>query len=143
MLTAYENVPLWHERDISHSSAERIIIPDATIAIDYMLHRFGNIIENLVVFEEKMKKNIYRTYGLVFSQQVLLSLIDYGLTREEAYDLVQPLAMQAWEEEKPFHELVKSSEKIKELLSKDEIEACFDPTYHLKNVDQIFERLGL
>ena len=143
MLTAYENVPLWHERDISHSSAERIIIPDATIAIDYMLHRFGNIIENLVVFEEKMKKNIYRTYGLVFSQQVLLSLIDYGLTREEAYDLVQPLAMQAWEEEKPFPELVKSSEKIKELLSKDEIEACFDPTYHLKNVDQIFERLGL
>src|SRR5690625_179268 len=143
MLTAYENVPLWHERDISHSSAERIIIPDATIAIDYMLHRFGNIIENLVVFEEKMKKNIYRTYGLVFSQQVLLSLIDYGLIREEAYDLVQPLAMQAWEEEKSFPELVKSSEKIKELLSEEDIEACFDPTYHLKNIDQIFERLGL
>ena len=143
MLTAYENVPLWHERDISHSSAERIIIPDATIAIDYMLHRFGNIVENLVVFEEKMKKNIYRTYGLVFSQQVLLSLIDHGLTREEAYDLVQPLAMQAWEEEVSFPELVKSNEKINELLSKDDIEACFDPTYHLKNVDQIFERLGL
>src|SRR5699024_4290756 len=97
MVTAYENVALWHERDISHSSAERIIIPDATIAINYMLNRFSNVVKNLTVFPENMKRNIGRTYGVVFSQRVLLALIEAGMAREAAYDVVQPLAMKAWE----------------------------------------------
>ena len=98
MQTAYENVPLWHERDISHSSAERVILPDATIALNYMLNRFTTIVEKLTVFEENMRSNMDKTFGLIFSQRVLLSLIDKGYAREKAYDLVQPLAMQAWEE---------------------------------------------
>lgn len=143
MMTAYENVPLWHERDISHSSAERIIIPDATIALNYMLNRFSKIVENLVVYEENMKKNMDRTFGLIYSQRVLLALIDKGFAREKAYDTVQPLAMQAWEEQVSFPDLVKQHEEIKATLTEDELDACFDPTYHLKNVDYIFNRLGL
>src|SRR5690606_11019296 len=143
MMTAYENVPLWHERDISHSSAERIIIPDATIALNYMLNRFSKIVENLVVYEENMKKNMDRTFGLIYSQRVLLALIDKGFAREKAYDTVQPLAMQAWEEQVSFPDLVKQHEEIKVTLTKEELEDCFDPTYHLKNVDYIFNRLGL
>ncbi|GGH83090.1 adenylosuccinate lyase [Pullulanibacillus pueri] len=143
MLTAYENVPLWHERDISHSSAERIILPDTTILLNYMLNRFGNIIKNLTVFPENMKRNMDRTLGLIFSQRVLLSLVDKGLSREDAYDRVQPLAMEAWEKQVPFKSLVSQSENITNYLSESEIEGCFDATYHLKNVDGIFERLGL
>ncbi|MBP3039248.1 adenylosuccinate lyase [Bacillaceae bacterium Marseille-Q3522] len=143
MLTAYEDVPLWHERDISHSSAERIILPDATILLNYMLNRFGNIIKNLTVFPENMKRNMDRTLGLIYSQRVLLALIDKGLTREEAYDTVQPKAMEAWEKQIPFKSLVKGEEKITSLLSEEEIEDCFDYHYHLKNVDTIFKRLGL
>ncbi len=143
MMTAYENVPLWHERDISHSSAERIILPDATIALNYMLNRFTNIVKNLTVFPENMKRNMQRTHGLIFSQRLLLSLVDKGLSRESAYDRVQPLAMQAWETETPFKSLVEKDEVITEHLSQDEIEDCFDETYHLKNVERIFERLGL
>lgn len=97
MVTAYENVPLWHERDISHSSAERIILPDSTILLDYILNRFGNIVKNLTVFPENMKRNMDRTLGLIYSQRVLLALIDKGLAREAAYDVVQPRAMEAWE----------------------------------------------
>jgi adenylosuccinate lyase len=143
MLTAYENVPLWHERDISHSSAERIIIPDATIALNYMLNRFGNIIKNLTVFPENMKRNMDRTLGLIYSQRVLLALIDSGLTREEAYDLVQPKAMEAWEKQIPFHQLIEAEEKITSRLTKEQIDDCFDYRYHLKHVDTIFDRLGL
>ncbi len=88
MMTAYENVPLWHERDISHSSAERVILPDATIALNYMLNRFGNIVKNLTVYPENMKRNMTRTYGLIYSQRVMLTLIDKGMVREEAYDIV-------------------------------------------------------
>ncbi|TPE69979.1 adenylosuccinate lyase [Halalkalibacterium halodurans] len=143
MLAAYENVPLWHERDISHSSAERIILPDATIAINYMLNRFGNIVKNLTVFPENMKRNMTRTYGLIYSQRVLLSLIDKGMVREEAYDLVQPKAMEAWEKGIQFRELVEQEERITSVLSPEEIEACFDYNHHLKHVDTIFERLGL
>jgi adenylosuccinate lyase len=143
MVTAYENVALWHERDISHSSAERIIIPDATIALNYMLNRFGNIVKNLTVFPENMKRNMTRTYGLIYSQRVLLSLIDKGMVREEAYDLVQPKAMEAWERGVQFRELVEADEKISSLLSKEEITDCFDYNHHLKHVDTIFERLGL
>jgi adenylosuccinate lyase len=143
MLTAYENVPLWHERDISHSSAERIILPDATIALNYMLNRFGNIVKNLTVFPENMKRNMDRTQGLIYSQRVLLALIDTGMTREEAYDLVQPKAMEAWEKQVPFRGLVEAEEAITSRLSAEMIEDCFDYNYHLKGVDTIFERLGL
>ncbi len=143
MMTAYENVPLWHERDISHSSAERIILPDATIALNYMLNRFGNIVKNLTVFPENMKRNMDRTLGLIYSQRVLLALIDSGLTREEAYDTVQPKAMEAWEKQVPFRGLIEAEEKITSRLSPAQIDDCFDYNYHLKHVDMIFERLGL
>ncbi|MFS0674482.1 adenylosuccinate lyase [Ornithinibacillus sp. 179-J 7C1 HS] len=143
MVTAYENVSLWHERDISHSSAERVILPDATIALNYMLNRFSNIVKNLTVFPENMKRNIDKTHGVIFSQRVLLALIEKGMSREEAYDIVQPKAMEAWETEVHFRELVKKEDRITTLLSEEEIEDCFDYTYHLKNVDVIFERIGL
>ncbi len=143
MLTAYENVPLWHERDISHSSAERIILPDATIALNYMLNRFTNIVKNLTVFPENMKKNMDRTLGLIYSQRVLLALIDTGMTREEAYDLVQPKAMEAWETQVPFRSLIEADEMITSRLTKEQIADCFDYNYHLKHVDTIFRRLGL
>lgn len=143
MTTAYENVALWHERDISHSSAERVILPDATIALNYMLNRFSNIVKKLTVFPENMKRNIDKTYGVVFSQRVLLALIDKGMARETAYDIVQPKAMEAWETETSFKQLVEDDVKITEKLSQAEIDDCFDYTYHLKNVDAIFERIGL
>lgn len=143
MLTAYENVSLWHERDISHSSAERVIIPDATIALNYMLNRFGNIVKNLTVFPENMKRNMDRTFGLIYSQRILLALIDKGLVREEAYDTVQPLTARAWDEQTNFRPLVEANEKITSYLSKEEIEECFDYNHHLTRVDEIFERCGL
>ncbi|MBC2309061.1 adenylosuccinate lyase [Listeria welshimeri] len=143
MVTAYENVPLWHERDISHSSAERIILPDSTILLDYILNRFGNIVKNLTVFPENMKRNMDRTLGLIYSQRVLLALIDKGLAREAAYDVVQPRAMEAWEKQVPFRELIEQDTTITENLSREEIADCFDYNYHLKNVDLIFDRLGL
>jgi adenylosuccinate lyase len=143
MMTAYENVPLWHERDISHSSAERIILPDSTIALNYMLNRFGNIIKNLTVFPENMKRNMDRTLGLIYSQRVLLALIDTGMSREEAYDTVQPKAMEAWEKQVHFRELVEGEEKITTRLTAEQIEDCFDYNYHLQHVDTIFDRLGL
>ncbi|WP_031546603.1 adenylosuccinate lyase [Salinicoccus luteus] len=141
--TAYENVPLWHERDISHSSAERIMLPDVTIGLDYMLSRFTNIIRNLTVFEDNMRANIDKTFGLVYSQRVMLTLIDKGLVREEAYDLVQPKAMESWETKVPFRELVEEDARIQDLLTAEEIEECFDENHHLKRVDIIFQRAGL
>ncbi|WP_102693840.1 adenylosuccinate lyase [Rummeliibacillus pycnus] len=143
MVTAFENVSLWHERDISHSSAERIILPDTTIGLNYMLNRFGNIVKNLTVFPENMKRNMGRTFGLIYSQRVLLALIDKGLVREEAYDTVQPLTAKAWDEQIQFRELVDADEKITSYLSKEELDDCFDYHHHLKQVDMIFERLGL
>ncbi|CAG9610495.1 adenylosuccinate lyase [Pseudoneobacillus rhizosphaerae] len=143
MMTAYENVPLWHERDISHSSAERIILPDSTIALNYMLNRFSNIVKNLTVFPENMKRNMDRTLGLIYSQRVLLALIDKGFSREEAYDTVQPKAMEAWEQQVPFRGLIESDATITSQLSAEEIADCFDYKYHLQHVDTIFERLGL
>src|SRR5699024_9363971 len=133
------NVSLWHERDISHSSAERVILPDATIAVNYMLNRFSNIVRDLTVFPENMKRNMDKTYGVIFSQRVLLSLIDKGMVREEAYDLVQPMAMYAWENVTSFQGLVEENETVNQFLTHDEIRNCFDATYHLKNVDEIFK----
>ena len=143
MMTAYENVALWHERDISHSSAERVILPDATIALNYMLNRFGNIVKNLTVFPENMKRNMDSTLGLIYSQRVLLALIDKGLARETAYDTVQPLAMQAWESQTAFRTFVDADGQVTSLLSKEELDDCFDYNYHIQHVDMIFERLGL
>ena len=143
MTPAYENVSLWHERDISHSSAERIILPDITTLLNYQLNRFANIVEKLTVLPENMEKNMAKTYGLIYSQRVMLSLIDAGLTREAAYDLVQPLTKIAWDESKSFEELVKENETINEKLSKDEVNHLFDPSYHLTQVDAIFKRVGL
>ena len=143
MVTAYENVSLWHERDISHSSAERIIIPDTTILLDYMLNRFSNIVKNLTVFPENMKKNMDATYGLIYSQRVLLKLIDHGMTREEAYDLVQPKTAYAWDHQIQFRPLLEEDEAITSILSETELNDAFDYNYHLKNVDLIFERVGL
>lgn len=143
MISSYENVTLWHERDISHSSVERIILPDATVLLDYMLNRLGNIIKNLTVFPENMKRNMDRTFGLIYSQRVLLALINKGLSRELAYDTVQRRAMQAWEEQRSFRDIVESDEEITRYLNKEEIADCFDYRWHLKHVDTIFDRLGL
>ncbi|WP_438448116.1 adenylosuccinate lyase [Gorillibacterium sp. sgz5001074] len=143
MLSAYENVPLWHERDISHSSVERIILPDATSLLDYMLNRLGNIIKNLTVFPENMKRNMQSTYGVPFSGRVMTKLIDKGFSREQAYDTVQPNAMKAWEEQRSFRSIIEADPVISEALTAEEIEDCFNPAWHLKHVDTIFEKLGL
>jgi adenylosuccinate lyase len=143
MLTAYENVALWHERDISHSSAERVILPDSTILIDYMLNRFGNIVKDLTVFPDNMRRNMERTFGLPFSGRVMTKLIDKGFSREQAYDTVQPLAMQAWETGRSFRDIVATSQEITAALSAQDIADAFDPSWHLKHVDTIFARLGL
>lgn len=143
MVTAYENVSLWHERDISHSSAERIIIPDTTILIDYMLNRFGNIVKNLTVFPENMKRNMNATFGLIYSQRVMLKLIDHGMTREQAYDLVQPKTAQAWDEQTDFRPLLEADPAITDVLTKADLDDAFDYNHHLKQVDTIFERVDL
>ncbi|MGL4336608.1 MAG: adenylosuccinate lyase [Turicibacter sp.] len=143
MLTAFENMPLWHERDISHSSAERIILPDATMLLDYMLNRFANIVENLTVYEENMLENINKTHGVIFSQRVMLKLIEKGFARESAYDFVQPKAMFAWENRTSFRGLLEADETVKQYLTAEDLDDIFDHTYHLKAVDGIFERLGL
>lgn len=139
--TAYENIALWHERDISHSSAERIILPDTTILIDYMLHRFTNILTNLTVFPATMKKNMDKTYGLIYSQRVLLKLIETGLSREEAYDLVQSLTAKSWDEQVSFKQLVQDNAAINARLGAADIEDAFDYRYHLRYVDQIFNQV--
>jgi adenylosuccinate lyase len=134
-------VPLWHERDISHSSVERIIAPDSTILIDYMLNRFSGIIKNLVVYPERMTENLNKLKGLIFSQQILLALAESGVTREEAYQMVQSHAMKVWDDNKDFKALVISDKKICGLLGKAKIEEIFDVTYHLKYISAIFDRV--
>lgn len=143
IMTAYEDIPLWHERDISHSSAERIILPDTTILLDYMLHRFNKIVADLDVFPDKMKKNLNTTNGLIYSQRVMLKLIDSGMSRESAYDLVQPLTAISWDEDKQFKPLVENNETIGEHLSTSDIEDAFDYHYHIRRVDEIFKHIGL
>jgi len=141
MLTSYENIALWHERDISHSSVERIIFPDATILIDYMFNRYKNVIQNLVVYPENMLKNIYLTNGIIFSQRVLTKLLDKGLSREKAYDLIQVLANESYESNKNFIDLVKNNEVIKNNLTLEEIEESFTLDFYSKNVDYIYEKI--
>ena len=143
MAAFYENVALWHERDISHSSTERIILPDATMLLDYMLTRFRGILENLVVFKDVMMENIYRTRKVIFAQRVMNALIDKGLSREEAYDTVQPIAMRAMAEREDYQELLAADAKVSSLLTREELDSCFTLEYYLKNVDYIFNRVGL
>lgn len=143
MATAYENVALWHERDISHSATERIILPDATMLLDYMLNRMGNILGNLTVFEEKMKADIYLTNGVIFAQRVMNALISKGFAREKAYDTVQPVAMAAMAQGLPYIDLLRENPVIKENLTDKELEDCFTLDYYMKNVDYIFERNGI
>ena len=143
METFYQNIALWHERDISHSATERIILPDSTELLDYMLNRFKGILENLVVYPEKMMEDIYLTKGVIFAQRVLYKLIEKGFVREKAYDTVQPIAMKALEEKKQYQELLKLDETISSVLTNEEIDECFTLDYYMKNVDYIYNRLGI
>ncbi len=142
-VTALENVALWHERDISHSSVERVILPDSTIALDHMLQQVIRIVRELVVNEEQLATNIELTGGLIYSQRVLLVLVESGLSRDEAYDLVQGYAMQAWESGQRFSDLLLTDPVIKEKLGHQKLEDCFNPAYYLQRVDYIYKRLGL
>jgi adenylosuccinate lyase len=143
MVASYENIPLWHERDISHSSVERIIMPDAIMLLDYMLNRYMKVLENVTVFEKRMMENIYITKGVIFSQRILSKLIEKGLSREKAYDTIQPLSMKSWENGLLFKELLLESNEIGKYLSKEEIEDSFDVNYFLKNVETIYKRVGI
>ena len=143
MSASCENVALWHERDISHSSTERIILPDATELLDYMLCRFKGILENLMVYPENMLANIWRTRGVIFAQRVMNALIGKGLPREQAYDTVQPIAMKAWTEGLDYQTLLKESDAVMGLLSPEELAGCFTLDYYFKNVDYIFKRVGI
>ncbi len=143
MAAANENVALWYERDISHSSTERIMLPDATELLDYMLCRFKGILENLTVYPENMLKNIYKTNGVIFAQRVMMALIGKGLAREEAYDTVQPIAMKAWSEGLDYQTLLLADEKVMSLVTPDELASCFTLEYYFKNVDYIFNRVGI
>ncbi|MEK6661093.1 MAG: adenylosuccinate lyase [candidate division NC10 bacterium] len=138
-----ENVPLWHERDISHSSVERVVLPDATILLDYLLVRFRGILEGLQTYPDRMRQNLELTGGLIFSEAVLLALVDKGLSRDEAYRLVQGHAMKAWESRGPFKPLLLADPEVRRHLSPAEIENCFDLGYHLRHLDEIFARVGL
>ena len=141
--TALENVALWHERDISHSSAERVILPDSTIALDYILQKMIQLIEGLRVYPEHMMENIGKVVGLIFSQRVMLTLVGKGISRETAYAWVQRNAMQAWETKEEFQSLVLKDAEIREHLNEEEIAGLFDYSYHTKHVDTIFKRVGL
>lgn len=140
-ISALENVPLWHERDISHSSVERVIGPDATILIDFMLYRLKGLLEGLQVYPENMGKNLWLTRGLIFSERVLLKLVEKGLLRDEAYGIVQRNAMRAWREKEDFKSLLLKDNQLGNHLSPGEIEECFSVGHDLKNVDYIFDRV--
>jgi adenylosuccinate lyase len=142
-LTSLENIALWHERDISHSSNERIILPDACLVMDYVLALFTSVMKGLQVYPQRMKKNLELTRGLVFSQRVMLALIDKGLGRQEAYELVQRNAMKAWKGNRNFLTLLKADTEVKSTISSEELEKIFDYQYYLQHMDEIFQRLGL
>jgi adenylosuccinate lyase len=143
-LAAMENVALWNERDISHSSVERVIVPDSTIILDYMLAKLIDIINNLQVYPENMLRNINRTHGLIFSQRVLLALVEEkGFSRERAYELVQRNAMQSWRTGESFRDLLLKDGDVTAQLSEEEVDELFDFSYHLKHVDEIYKRFGL
>jgi len=139
-LAAMENIALWHERDISHSSVERVIAPDATILLDFMLKRFSGLVENLVVYPGRMMENLRLTRGVIFSQQILLKLIEKKMTREEAYAVVQENAMRAWQEGLEFKDLLMADERVRSVVDGKEIEAVFRLENFLEHVDYIFDR---
>ena len=141
VIPALENISLWHERDISHSSVERFIGPDATVTLDFALNRLNNVIENMIVYPENMMKNLEKFNGLVFSQRVLLSLTQKNISREDSYSMVQRNSMKVWNEEGSFYDLVKADEEISSILSEDEIEDIFDLNYHLRQIETIFSRV--
>src|SRR5438132_2805076 len=142
-LAALENVALWHERDISHSAVERVILPDSTILLDYLLYLTTLIVEGLEVDPARMAENLELSHGLVYSQRVLLKLTEAGLARQAAYEVVQRHAMRAWRERRPFFELLAADPAVTERIGDDELKACFDPAWYLRNVDAIFRRIGL
>lgn len=142
-LVALENINLWHERDISHSSAERVIFPDSTIILDYILSKFTEVIKGLTVYPANMLTNLVRTKGLIFSQKVLLTLMDKGLSRDRAYDIVQSLAMKSWKEGLDFKDLVMKDKFVLRHLNLKEAESCFDLDYSLRNINKIFKSLEL
>lgn len=143
VVTAYEDVILWHERDISHSSAERMILPDSTALLDYMLHRFGKIIKNLDVFPDRMKHNMDETLGLIYSGRVLLKLVNSGMTREDAYDLIQKYTAKCWADHVPYRPLLEADPIVAKQLTKEDLDDAFDYHWHLRHVDDIFHRVGL
>lgn len=143
LMAALENMALWHERDISHSSVERVILPDSNILLDYMLFKMTDIIEKLLVYPERMQKNLEMTRGLIFSQALLLALTRKNITREKAYSLVQKVAMKCWESGKNFKNMVEDNKVFYKYLSKPEIEKCFNLQYQLRNVNGIFKRVGI
>ena len=140
-IAAMENIPLWHERDISHSSVERIIVPDSTILINYMLKRLTGILEGIQVYPERMKENIGRSYGLFCSQRVMLKLTENGLSREDAYKVVQARAMESWKQKVPYKDLLKKDKVITKYLSSKEIDKLFDMKFYTRNVNFIFKRV--
>jgi adenylosuccinate lyase len=142
-LAALEDIALWHERDISHSSVERVVFPDSTLLVDYMLHQMTRIIEGLRVYPERMRENLERSFGLIFSQRVLLRLTDKGLARQTAYEIVQRNAMRAWRERVPFRDLLAADPDIAAHLSPAELDASFDPSWYLRHVDAVFRRAGV
>jgi adenylosuccinate lyase len=142
-LTSMENIALWHERDISHSSNERIILPDSCLVLDYILNIFASVMKGLQVYPENMRRNLEITQGLVFSQRVLIALIDKGLSRQKAYELVQRNAMKAWKQRTSFLDLLKADREVTARLSESKLESLFDYSYFLKYVDKVFKRLGL
>jgi len=142
-LAAMENIPLWHERDISHSSVERIIMPDSTILLDYMLHKFTTLVENVTIYEKNIKKNLELTKGLIFSQTLLLKLIDKKMSREDAYKIVQTIAMKCWETKVEFRKLVEGSSEVMKYLSSKELDEVFDYRKSQKSIDFIFKRVGI
>ena len=143
VVTALENVALWHERDISHSSAERIVLPDSCLALDYILDLFTGVMRGLRVYPERMMANLESTRGLVFSQRVLLALVEKGMSREDAYKMVQRHAMTSWDEGADFRELLRSDQQVARLLSREDLEALFDYGYYLRFVGDTFKRAGL
>ena len=142
-LTSMENIALWHERDISHSSTERIILPDSCLLLDYCLSLFASVMRGLQVYPQRMKRNIDLTKGLVFSQRVMLTLIDKGLSRQKAYEMVQRNAMKAWEKNRDFLKLLKADTEVTAVLPPEEIEPLFNEQYYLRYIDDIFKRVGL
>ncbi len=140
-LVALENVALWHERDISHSSNERVILPDSNIALDFMLYRLNNVLKHLVVYKDNMLRNINLTRGLIYSQRVMLRLVEKGVEKLKAYECVQRNAMESWEKELDFKELLKRDPCITEFLTLDELDELFDPKYYIRRIDDIFNRV--